>query len=41
MDCKSEAYPLMAGTQLRILVDELRRAGVTSIQIGPGSDADG
>jgi hypothetical protein len=35
MDCKSEAYPLMAATQLRILVEELRRAGVTAIRIGP------
>jgi|SRR5882757_3458379 len=35
MDCKGEVYPLMAATQLRILVDELRRAGVTGIRIGP------
>lgn len=33
MDCKGEVYPLMAATQLRILVDELRRAGVTGIRI--------
>jgi hypothetical protein len=35
MDCKDGAYPLMAATQLRILVEELRTAGVTSIHIGP------
>jgi hypothetical protein len=35
MDCKGEVYPLMAATQLRILVEELRRAGVTGIRIGP------
>lgn len=35
MDCKGEVFPLMAATQLRILVDELRRAGVTGIRIGP------
>ena len=40
MDCKGEIYPLMAGTQLRILVDELRRAGVTSIRIGADPRAD-
>jgi hypothetical protein len=35
MDCKGEVYPLMAATQLRILVDELRGAGVIGIRIGP------
>jgi hypothetical protein len=35
MDCQGEVYPMMAATQLRILVDELRRAGVTSISIRP------
>jgi hypothetical protein len=35
MDCKGGVYPLMAATQLRILVDELRGAGVTGIRIGP------
>ncbi len=35
MDCKGEVYPLMAATMLRILVDELRAAGVTGIRIGP------
>jgi hypothetical protein len=35
MDCKGEVFPLMAATQLRILVDELRGAGVTGIRIGP------
>ncbi len=33
MDCKSEAYPLMAATMLRILADELHKAGVRSAQI--------
>jgi hypothetical protein len=40
MDCKSEAYPLMVGSQLRILVDELRGAGVTSIRVGPVPEAE-
>lgn len=35
MDCKGGIYPLMAATQLRILVEELRRAGVTDVRIGP------
>jgi hypothetical protein len=35
MDCKGEVFPLMAATQLRILVDELARAGVSGISIGP------
>ncbi|RKN40557.1 hypothetical protein [Micromonospora endolithica] len=35
LDCKGGVMPLMAGTQLRILVEELRRAGVTSVRIGP------
>lgn len=38
MDCKGEVFPLMAATQLRILVDELRAAGVTAIRIGPLPD---
>lgn len=33
MDCKSEAYPLMAATMLRIIADELHKAGVHSAQI--------
>ncbi|MCP2321668.1 hypothetical protein HDA40_000175 [Hamadaea flava] len=33
LDCKGEAYPLMAGTLLRILVGELRSAGVTTARI--------
>lgn len=37
MDCKGEVYPLMAATHLRILVDELRAAGITGIRIGPRS----
>jgi hypothetical protein len=41
LDCKGEPMPLMAGTLLRILVEELRRAGVTSIRIGPKARADG
>jgi hypothetical protein len=35
MDCKGEVFPLMAATQLRILVAELRSAGVSGIRIGP------
>lgn len=35
MDCQGEVYPLMAATLLRILVEELRRAGVTTVRIGP------
>lgn len=35
MDCKGEVFPLIAATQLRILVDELRRAAVTDLRIGP------
>lgn len=35
MDCKGEVFPLMAATQLRILVDELRGAGATGLRIGP------
>ncbi|MFE0462773.1 hypothetical protein ACFW1A_26315 [Kitasatospora sp. NPDC058965] len=34
LDCKGEVFPLMAATQLRILVEELRRAGATDIRIG-------
>ena len=35
MDCKGEVYPLMVAALLRILVEELRGAGVTAIRIGP------
>ena len=42
MDCKGEAYPLMAATMLQIIADELLKAGVSSPRIGssrlPGQD---
>lgn len=37
MDCQGEVYPLMAATQLRILVEELRSDGITAARIGPRS----
>jgi hypothetical protein len=35
MDCKGGSFPLMAATMIRILADELRKAGVRSARIGP------
>jgi hypothetical protein len=35
-DCKDGTMPLMARTMLRIVVEELRAAGVTNAQLRPG-----
>jgi hypothetical protein len=38
VDCQGEVLPLMAATHLRILMEELRAAGVGAIRIGPLDD---